>query len=240
MALTSTLCGAPSPASTLVSAMPAARDTAVGALAGRGALAPILSTLMMRPQRRSFMPGSARRASRIAREQLEVEIVLPDRVGDLLELAGLRRAGIVDEDVDLAEGVDDGAPGAPRAPAAFATSHGKAPHLGLRRGRDAALGLGEGFGAARQDRHFRARLRELGRHRQPQPLAAAGDERSAAVEPDVHRLPLRSLLVLAHVLVGEEAVEGFELLVGLQEPGHRRCRSRCCARRRAWALAAPA
>ena len=43
------LCGAPSPASTLVNAMPAAREIEVGAELARGALAPTLSTLMMRP-----------------------------------------------------------------------------------------------------------------------------------------------------------------------------------------------
>ena len=59
-------CGAPSPASTFISAMPAARDTAVGAPLARGALAPVFSTLMMRPHLRSFMPGQTSRLSRIA------------------------------------------------------------------------------------------------------------------------------------------------------------------------------
>ena len=66
MPFTRTLWGAPSPASTLVSAMPAARDTAVGAPPAGGALAPVLSTLMIRPQRRCFMPGKTRRTARIA------------------------------------------------------------------------------------------------------------------------------------------------------------------------------
>ena len=59
-------CGAPSPARTFVNAMPAARDTAVGAPPARGALAPMFSTLMIRPQLRCFIPGQASRASRIA------------------------------------------------------------------------------------------------------------------------------------------------------------------------------
>src|SRR6516164_7143495 len=66
IALTSTLCGAPSCESTLVSAMPAARVIEVGALPPRGALAPILSTLMMRPHRRSFICGHTSRVSRMA------------------------------------------------------------------------------------------------------------------------------------------------------------------------------
>ncbi len=66
IAFTRTLCGAPSPARILVSAMPAARDTAVGAPFGRGAFAPIFSTLMIRPQRRCFIWGITSRQKRIA------------------------------------------------------------------------------------------------------------------------------------------------------------------------------
>ena len=46
--------------------MPAARDTAVGAPFARGAFAPMFSTLMMRPQRRSFICGITSRQNRIA------------------------------------------------------------------------------------------------------------------------------------------------------------------------------
>ena len=60
------LCGAPSCESTLVSAMPAAREIEVGALPPRGALAPMLSTLMMRPHLRSFICGQTSRVKRIA------------------------------------------------------------------------------------------------------------------------------------------------------------------------------
>ena len=103
MALTSTLCGAPSLASTLVSARPAARDIEVGTLSARGALAPMLSTLMMRPQRRSFICGEARRMSRMAANSFCSRSQLQHFVGELLERTGARRAGVVDEDVDLAE-----------------------------------------------------------------------------------------------------------------------------------------
>ncbi len=50
--------------------MPAARVTEVGALAGRGALAPMLSTLMTRPHFRCFMCGQASRVSRMAANSL--------------------------------------------------------------------------------------------------------------------------------------------------------------------------
>ena len=70
MALTSTLCRAFSWLSTLVSASPAARLTLVGVELAPGALAPMFSTLTMRPQLRLRMPGSARRASRMAANSL--------------------------------------------------------------------------------------------------------------------------------------------------------------------------
>ena len=66
MAFTRMLCGAPSCESTLVSAVPAAREIVVGAEPARGALEPMLSTLMTRPHFRSFIPGQASRVSRMA------------------------------------------------------------------------------------------------------------------------------------------------------------------------------
>ena len=47
-------------------AMPAARVIEVGALPARGAFAPILSALITRPQRRSFICGHTSRVSRTA------------------------------------------------------------------------------------------------------------------------------------------------------------------------------
>src|SRR5689334_3032813 len=101
-ALTSTLWGAPSPANTLVKAMPAARVTAVGAPLAGGALAPVLSTLLMRPQRRCFIPGNAARQSRIAANSLR-SMSCCQSIRKALERAPLRGAGIVDENVDLTE-----------------------------------------------------------------------------------------------------------------------------------------
>ena len=83
--------------------MPAARDTEVGMLFGRGALAPMLSTLMMRPQRRSFICGATRRIRRTAANSFCSMSPMQDFVGHLLERHGARGAGVVDDDVDLAE-----------------------------------------------------------------------------------------------------------------------------------------
>ena len=85
--------------------MPAAREIVVGALPSRGALAPMLSTLMTRPQRcaPSSGPGEPRQPD--GGEHFLIDILTPDLVGDLLERAVARGAGIVDDDVDLAEGL---------------------------------------------------------------------------------------------------------------------------------------
>src|SRR5215211_1652768 len=101
------LCAAPSFAITLVSAMPAARETDVGVEAAAGALAPTLSTLMMRPQfpRLHARPDQPAEADR--RKQLQVEVFLPDLVGDGLERHRARGAGVVDEDIDPAKILHD-------------------------------------------------------------------------------------------------------------------------------------
>ena len=115
------LCSPPSPAITLVSAIPAARDTEVGVDPAAGALAKVLSTLMMRPHLRFLhaRPDQAAEADR--REQFQIEILLPDLVGHVLERHRARGAGIVDENIDLAEIRDDLAVGAAMS-AALATS----------------------------------------------------------------------------------------------------------------------
>src|ERR1044071_2888636 len=65
-----TLCGAPSCDIAFVNAIWAARLTEVGALSAPGALAPILSTLMMRPHFRSFICGIKMRQKRICANNL--------------------------------------------------------------------------------------------------------------------------------------------------------------------------
>src|ERR1700744_5562262 len=68
--LTRILCGAPSCDIALVSAICAARLTEVGALSAPGALAPILSTLMMRPHLRCFICGIRMRQKGICANSL--------------------------------------------------------------------------------------------------------------------------------------------------------------------------
>src|SRR5580704_3399470 len=68
--LTRTLYGAPSCDNALVNAICAARLTEVGALSAPGALAPILSTLMMRPHLRCFICGKRMRQKRICANNL--------------------------------------------------------------------------------------------------------------------------------------------------------------------------
>ena len=65
-AFTRTLCAAPSPAKTLVSAMPAARVTEVGAEPLAGVLARVLSILIILPQRLAFIDGRTKRLKRTA------------------------------------------------------------------------------------------------------------------------------------------------------------------------------
>src|SRR5215469_13201454 len=103
MAFTSTLCGANSCDSALVIAMPAPRDIEVGMLLGRGALAPMLRTLMMRPQRRSFIWGVTSRINRTAANSFSSRSSYKISSGDLLEWHRPRRSRIVDDDVDLIE-----------------------------------------------------------------------------------------------------------------------------------------
>ncbi len=95
--------GAPSPASTLISAMPAAREIVVGAeFCARRLGADVehvddaapLAFLHLRPNQPRQPYG---------RKQFLIEIGLQDFVGEIFERAGARRAGIVDDNVDLAE-----------------------------------------------------------------------------------------------------------------------------------------
>ena len=92
--------------------MPAARDTEVGALFGRARLgadiehvddaapAPLLH---LRHDQTDQADGG---------EQFLLDVVVQDVVGQLLERHGARRAGVVDDDVDLAERIHHLAVGA--------------------------------------------------------------------------------------------------------------------------------
>ena len=179
------LCGAPSCESTLVSAMPAAREIEVGALPPRGALAPMLSTLMTRPHLRSFICGQTSRVIRMRGEQLLVEVVAPDLVGQIFERAGARRAGIVDDDVDLAERLhrlvvdtlDVGSLGD------VAGNAGDPPFATLA---PIALTASSSVSRPRARSRRRRRSSRSARDRVADALAAAGDDGAAARKTDVH------------------------------------------------------
>src|SRR4030088_2984729 len=101
-ALTSTLCGAPSCDSTLVSAMPAAGG-GWGAPPPARPLGADIEDIDDAPPAPLFhlRPDEPRQPDR--REQFLVEVVLQEFVGQLLERAGGGGAGIVHDDVDLAQ-----------------------------------------------------------------------------------------------------------------------------------------
>ena len=128
-------------------------------------------------------PDQPRQADR--GEQLKVKVFLPDFVGDGLERAGAGCAGVVNDDVDAAE-------------PAHGRGVGVLDVVGLRDvardcydfaccgGLDGFLRFPERVGIAGEDGDVGAGGRELGGHRQAEPLAAAGDDRGAAVERDLH------------------------------------------------------
>src|SRR5215467_8872216 len=187
IALTSTLCGAPSCESTLVSAMPAARVIEVGALPPRGALAPMLSTLMMRPQRRSFICGHTSRVSRMAANSFWSKSCCRNSSVSFSNEPVARRAGIVHEDVDLAERLHYFVVGT--------LDIGGARHVALDADHPPAIrpdGLDrmiERFAPARDNGNLGARGCKPLRDGEPDALASAGDHRGPAGETDVHSYP---------------------------------------------------
>jgi hypothetical protein len=80
----------------LENAICAARLTEVGALLALGALAPMLRTLMTRPQRRLLHLREDQPGDADLHEQLEIEIGLLHLVGHLLGWAAGRLPGVVD------------------------------------------------------------------------------------------------------------------------------------------------
>ena len=119
------------------------------------------------------MPHEAREPDR--GEELEVEVRLPDLVGDSLEGEGLRLAGVVHQDVDLADRLHHLRVGALQVGGrGDVAGHGadlaRADRIDLR------AGLFERTRAPREDRDVGAGLRIGKRGGQPKPLAAAGDD----------------------------------------------------------------
>ena len=168
--LTSTLCGAPSIDIALVSAICAARLTEVGALSAPGALAPMLSTLMMRPHLRCFICGIRMRQKRICANSLRSRSACHCSSVMRLRRAARRLAGVVDKDVDLAEFADSPASQAASIGPAFDTSQLIARTLPLAALAGSRLGVGERALIARQDRDIGARARQIpGRSPGPAP-----------------------------------------------------------------------
>jgi len=113
-------------------------------------------------------------------QQLQVDVMLPDLVGDLDEGPTLRCAGVVDEHVDVAERLvrclECGAAAGGRANVG---SNGD--DLGIGLAGDLCLGLVQALLLARDDRHVGTRLGEVARDGQADALAATRDERIAPV-----------------------------------------------------------
>ena len=145
---------------------------------------------MTRPQRAllHLRPDQPRQPDR--GEQLLVEIGLQDFVGRFLERAGARGAGVVDHDVDLAEGLH-------RLVIDALDLVGDCRHRPARRPpalRDRADRLDrliERLAPARDDHDIGARRRETGRDGKAKALAAAGDDGSAVGEINLHASPQR-------------------------------------------------
>src|SRR3954467_8925503 len=123
-------------------------------------------------------------------EQLLVEVVAPDLVGDVLERAGARGPGIVHDDVDLAERRHRFVVGALDV-GGDADVPRNGGDLSLRARADGLDRLVERATPARDDRDVRARGREPRGDRKADALAAAGDHGRAAGETDFHFLPSR-------------------------------------------------
>ena len=139
---------------------------------------------MMRPHLRAFMPGQTSLAEADRGKQFQVEVFLPGLVGDVLERHRPRRAGIVDEDVDRAEIGDDllmrlGNIGSLRDVADIVANLEAV--LGEQLPRRLQVGR-----AAREDRDPGAGVGKPPRHRQPNALAAAGDDGNSVLHCDLH------------------------------------------------------
>ncbi len=126
------------------------------------------------------------------REQFQIEIGLPLLVGDGLRRPARRLAGVVDEDIDLAEFRIDLLAGRldRRRLRDVAADRGD---LALRDLLDLALGVGECRRVARQNGHIRSRGGEFLGDREAEPLAAAGDDRASTVQSNFHDLLRRSV-----------------------------------------------
>jgi hypothetical protein len=135
----------------------------------------------MRPHLRAFMPGTTARVRAHHGGEVHLDVAVPDLVGDLIDGLRVVDAGVVDEDVDLAEpllGFDgQGFDG------------GTVRHVGhhpfdfhAQAFADLRGGGFEFIGVAAGDEDIRARLGETACHRLAKTFAAAGDESCFARE----------------------------------------------------------
>ena len=132
-----------------------------------------------RPHFRSFMPGHKRAGQRHARAEVELEKLVPEIVGELIDRLGLVGAGVVDEDVDLAHCRDrlGGEPGG-----IFSTGEvgDDVPDLDCEPGGDVAAGGFELILVPAGDDDIGTGLGEPAGHGFAETLAAAGYQGHAA------------------------------------------------------------
>ena len=121
-------------------------------------------------------------------KQLEVQIILPKRVRYFQEAAALRCAGIIDQDIHLAEALHR------RRISRFAALSGAniggdGSHLGGRgSSADFSLSLRQALRPARHNGDMPARFSKHLGHGKPKTLGPAGDERGAPIQGDIHGL----------------------------------------------------
>ena len=131
-----------------------------------------------------FHPSPDQPAETDRGEQLQVKILLPGLVADILEGKGACRSGVVDEHVDLAEIGNDPVMGAGDVGSLRNIANIIAHRESVLRER-----LARGFqigSPAREDRDLGAGLSKPARHRDPDALAAAGYNGDAVLHRQVH------------------------------------------------------
>jgi hypothetical protein len=131
------------------------------------------------------------------RKQLLVEILLQDLIGELLERSGAGSAGVVDDDIDLAERL--------RRLAVCPLDLARKRDVGLDAD-DLSAGLRcdrldcpvERFAPARHDGNVGAGGGKAGGHRKPDAFASPGNHGCPPAEADLHRFPSTSSDRKAH------------------------------------------
>ena len=119
-------------------------------------------------------------------EKLQVQIILPKRVRYLQEPTALRCAGIIDQDIHLAEALHRRGIGR-FTPFRSADIGGDSDHLGARRGgADFGFSLRQALCPTCDNGNMPAGFSEHLRNSQPKPLGPASDQRRAPVQGDIH------------------------------------------------------